>query len=438
MNTIGAFVTLIGIALLYARFASLNMAELGRSLAAHDPGAAFVSVAFLFIIAGFVVKAAAMPFHFWLTDAHAVAPTPVCILFSGVMVELGVYAIARIYWTIFADSFAHHVEAVRILFLVMGSLTAVIAAVHCFGQRQFKRLLALSTISHVGLMFVGLALLHGDAFGGLALYVLGHGLVKGTLFICAGMLLHRFGSVDEHQLRGRGKNVGVACLFVAGAIGLAGLPPFATFHGEAIIDSAAEQLNLGWLSAVALIAETLTAAAVLRVTGRIFLGWGTVREASSRGAPYIATKSETGGKQTGVPATMWVPAVVLLALAIGIGSSSASRHFVLRQAAQFQSPGDYRAAVLEGQRAAAPQMTFAEEPHVSWRQGVTLVGAMLLAYLSLSAESFGRAVNQAIGRAIIAVFKPLRRLQSGMIGDYVAWFVLGMAIYGGVLLLWHH
>ena len=99
-NTVGAFLSLTGIAILYAFTGSLNMADVARSLAQHHPGTLYLSIAFLLVIAGFLVKAAAFPFHFWLADAHAVAPTPVCILFSGVMVELGIYAIARVYWTV--------------------------------------------------------------------------------------------------------------------------------------------------------------------------------------------------------------------------------------------------------------------------------------------------------------------------------------------------
>ncbi|HWE04250.1 MAG TPA: proton-conducting transporter membrane subunit, partial [Tepidisphaeraceae bacterium] len=128
-NTVGAFLSLTAVALLYAFTGSLNMSEVGRSLVAHDPGPAFVSVAFLLLISGFLVKAAAFPFHFWLADAHAVAPTPVCILFSGVMVELGVYAIARLYWVIFAPLLGADSHAVQVVLLTMGCCGALVGGV---------------------------------------------------------------------------------------------------------------------------------------------------------------------------------------------------------------------------------------------------------------------------------------------------------------------
>ncbi|HEX3868138.1 MAG TPA: proton-conducting transporter membrane subunit, partial [Gemmatimonadaceae bacterium] len=92
-NSIGAFLVLTGLGMLYGRAGALNLAQLGEALVDKPPDA-LVIVALTLITSGFLVKAAAVPFHFWLADAHAVAPTPVCVLFSGVMVEAGVYAVA--------------------------------------------------------------------------------------------------------------------------------------------------------------------------------------------------------------------------------------------------------------------------------------------------------------------------------------------------------
>jgi multicomponent Na+:H+ antiporter subunit D len=94
-NTVGAFLIMLGIALLYGRTGALNMAQIGRVLS-HD-SSALPPVALALIVSGFFIKAAILPFHFWLADAHAVAPAPVCVLLSGIMVELGLYAVARTY-----------------------------------------------------------------------------------------------------------------------------------------------------------------------------------------------------------------------------------------------------------------------------------------------------------------------------------------------------
>ena len=104
-NSVGAMMILFGIALLYGRTGALNMAQVGVVLAAH-PADGLVIVSFAMIVGGFMVKAAIVPFHFWLADAYTVAPTPAVIVFTGVMSDLGIYAVARIYWTVFEGPLA--------------------------------------------------------------------------------------------------------------------------------------------------------------------------------------------------------------------------------------------------------------------------------------------------------------------------------------------
>ncbi|MEA2244682.1 MAG: multicomponent Na+:H+ antiporter subunit, partial [Solirubrobacteraceae bacterium] len=153
-NSIGAALVLTGIALLYARTGALNMAQIGESLAGSGPDALIVG-AFTLLVVGFLVKAAVVPFHFWLADAYAVAPTPVCLLLSAAMSELGLYALARVYWTIFSGSLGDSEEALRAVLVCAGTLTAVVGAAMCFAQRHLRRMLAFATISHVGLFLIG-------------------------------------------------------------------------------------------------------------------------------------------------------------------------------------------------------------------------------------------------------------------------------------------
>src|SRR5579871_3740703 len=195
VNTVGAFMIVIGIALLYARTGALNFAQVGRSLGTHAD--ALILLSFLMIAIGYMVKAAIVPFHFWLADAHAVAPSPVCALFSGVMVELGIYAVARVYWAIFAGTLAIHSHELREIFLIVAAITGVIGALMCFAEHHLKRLLAFSTIAHAGLMLAGFALLTPKALAGFVVYALSHGFIKGGLFLCAGIVLHRLRSEER-------------------------------------------------------------------------------------------------------------------------------------------------------------------------------------------------------------------------------------------------
>jgi multicomponent Na+:H+ antiporter subunit D len=434
-NTVGAFFTLTGVALLYGKTGALNLAQMGRTL--NGKVDALVIVAFIFVVCGFLVKGAIVPFHFWLADAHAVAPTPVCILFSGVMVELGLYAVARVYWTLIAapaSALDPQHSSLRGLLLVMGAITAVVGALMAFGQRHIKRLLAFSTVSHVGLMLLGIALLSAEGLAGAAQYVIGHGCVKGALFIVSGMLLHRFGSVDEHELHGKGTACrATAILFAVAGLALAGLPPFAGFNGEHTIEAAAEQASQTWVIWVLLFASALTGAAVLRVAGRVFWGLGKHETAEKRGAQRIPEQSETGGQHRIIPATMFAPAVALLAIALAGGLLPSFHNLTARGAAEFVNTSGYRDHVLENSMAVVsgvPEVPteFAEV----WSSLAGCLCAVLLAAFSLS--RYWPQRQQPYIAPIARALLTLRRLHSGHVGDYVAFIALGAAVYGGVLL----
>lgn len=438
INTVGAFLSLTGVALLYGATGSLNLAEVGRTLATGHFSRPFLVVALLLVIAGFLAKSATFPFHFWLADAHAVAPTPVCILFSGVMVELGLYATARIYWIVFAQSSQPPPETVRDVFLVMGSLTAVVGALYCFGQRHLKRMLAFSTISHMGMMLIGFALLSTRALAGVVLYVVGHGLVKAALFIGAGILLHRYRSIDEYDLgRSATQLAPIGVLMALGAWGLAGLPPFATFFGQMRIDEIGSEQHLYWLPVITIIAEVLTAAAVLRFTGRVFFGLGRGKSMASHGAPHLHTDVETGGKHSTVPAFMWAPMAVLVvgAALIALPLRGPAEHV----SKTFESAPAYESAVLRMNikpTVPLPYQSAQAEHESDWWIPLTVflltAGAV---WAALFPKSRGTRLARPAGVAISRALLTIREFQSGRVGDYVAWFAFGIAAYGGMLLL---
>ena len=430
-NTIGAFLVLSGIGLLYGRTGALNMAQIGRTLGGNLDG--LVITAFVFIMAGFFIKAAVFPFHFWLADAHAVAPTPVCVLFSGIMVELGIYAVVRVYWTMFDGPFAAHRWDVRGLLLAVGSITAVLGAMMCFGQRHIKRLLAFSTVSHVGLLTIGFGILKEGALAGLALYVVGHGLVKAALFLVAGLLLHRFSSVDELELHGRARELrATGIVFFVAALGLASMPGFATFRGESGIIDAAGGIGEGWVRAIFVFAGVLTAGAVLRVWGRVFAGMGKGEEAETAGAKKIDEGRETTQASHGIPAVMFAPAAALVLLAIGVGLAPGVKRAARTAAIVMQDRAGYQARVLE--HAWIPVQPASEEhtpvgKGLAWSFGTT-AAALALAFLSLS-RYWPR--KHFLVRPVAVAIRGLRAVHSGHVGDYVAFLTFGVAAFGVVL-----
>src|SRR5207244_3126298 len=117
--------------------------------------------------------------------------------------------------------------------LVLGAASAVVGALMCWRQRHLKRMLAFSTIAHTGLFLNGVGLFSAGGLSGTAVYVMGHLGPKAALFACAGILLSRYGTVDEHELFGKARGMAtVSVLFLLAAFALAGLPPFGTGLGK--------------------------------------------------------------------------------------------------------------------------------------------------------------------------------------------------------------
>jgi multicomponent Na+:H+ antiporter subunit D len=431
-NSVAAYLSLSGIALIYARTGALNMAQVAAALGRGRPSA-LVTVAFLLIIVAMLTKGAVVPFHFWLADAHAVAPTPVCVLFSGVMVELGLYGVARVYWSMFAGALGHP-ATMSSAFLALGTLTALVGAIYCYRQRHIKRLLAFSTISHVGLFLIGFALLTPLGLAGSAVYVLGHGLVKAALFLCVGAVLHRLNSVDESELHGRGREMKVTgVVFVLAALGLADLPPFGTFLGAGWIGDSAAASGDPWIVAVVILVSTVVGGAVLRVAGGVFYGIGSPPPEDTR-LKKAATeeRSETTGGQGKVPWTMVAPAILLVALAGSLGVIPGLSGVLDHAVRQLIDQGRYVANVLH--RAG-------QSPHGASSPGVstlslasafgTAAGSLVLAATSLY---WGRLVGWRLperwrDKAVAA----LDGFQSGVVNDYVTWLVLGLVCLGGAL-----
>jgi multicomponent Na+:H+ antiporter subunit D len=437
-NSVGAYLSLSGIGLIYGRTGALNMAQIGAYIDRHPPSG-LVVVAFLLIISGLLIKSAIVPFHFWLADAHAVAPTPVCVLFSGVMVELGLYGIARVYWSMFGQALGHR-AAITHVFVALGLLTAVVGALFCFRERHIKRLLAFSTISHAGIFLTGIALLTPLGLAGTAIYVAGHGLVKAALFLCVGVVLHRLGSVNETWLHGRGRRLRVTgVVFTLAALGLADLPPFATFLGKGYIDDSAVAHGLPWVIAVFIVCTILTGGAVLRVAGGVFYGLGDAPSEDAEMAEMAAEEtSETDSDKQRTPLTMIVPPVVLVACAAIIALIPQLGSVVQAAAIRFEDQAGYNATVLPGAHITHPvAIAVAESTGITVADVLTgtgsTAGALILAFLALywrRLPLLRRGYEPGTG-----LTAPIKGFQSGVVNDYVTWIVLGLACVGGVLAL---
>ena len=426
-NTVGSFLLLAGIALVYGRTGALNLAEAGEHLASR-PSGALVAVAFAFIATGFLVKAAIVPFHFWLADAYAVARTPVCIVFAGAMSELGLYGVARVYWTVFSGPLGPHEEAVRAILVTVGIATALLGAAMALAQTHLKRLLAFVTIAYLGLFLVGIGLLNADGLAGAALFVVGDGFLKAALFVGVGILQRRFEHVYLRPLHGRGRALPVAgALFLLAALGVASLPPFGSFLGKALVEHGASEAGYGWAVPVFMAVSAACGAALLQAAARAYFGFGRRIE---REPPAAGPEEEEMGEEPGRPAAVPVMTAVLgvlLAGSLAVGIWPGLADSAVAAAGSFMDRAGYAAAVLRD----APAGAASGEAGIAWYD-------YLYAALSLAAAAGLAALLVArprlpagLGRALSG----LRALHSGHPGDYVAFVTAGAALLGGLFAL---
>jgi multicomponent Na+:H+ antiporter subunit D len=453
-NSLGGMCVLMGVGFLYARTGSLNLAQIGQALAGHHADGLIV-VAFALLAGGFLVKAAVVPFHFWLPDAYGSAPIPVCVLFAGVMSELGLFAVIRVWDTVFSGLAGGPGPRMRAVLLGLGILTALVGAVMALAQTHLKRMLAFVTMSHLGIYLIGAGLLTPLGLAGASLLVIGDGLAKSALFLGVGVVQHQRASVSETKLRGAGRGLAVTGVTIAlGALVLADLPPFVSSAGHGLLVDAADRAGLPWMEIVIALCVVTSSAAVLRAAGRIWLGWGASEsperdsgteddpgeepgdesdpagtEGASRGP---GERERSGQRQSGrrqrAPLTMVLPPLALLAIGLGLGLTSGIEEHAVSAAAAFSDRAAYAAAVLgpHGGSAAAARIAVPATPAVSAGGVLTDLGQVLAA-LCVAAIALDRRAAR-LRRVLSAGTGWLRRLHSGLVGDQVTWLAAGLAL----------
>ena len=187
-------------------------------------------MAFVLAVLGFGTKVGLFPVHTWLPDAHSEAPTPVSALLSGSLLAVSFYAILRYYQVAVA---ALGPRFPRDVLLVFGVATLLLAALYLLDQRDYKRLLAYSSMEHMGILAIGVSFGAPIALAGVLLHVLAHAAAKGNAFMGSGVLLRKFGSKQISAARG-GLDLlpWSGPLFLAAILALCAMPPFGIFRSE--------------------------------------------------------------------------------------------------------------------------------------------------------------------------------------------------------------
>ena len=280
LGSIASIFVLFGIGLVYGNTGTLNMAYISKSIQSSGLNAGLGFALALFIV-GFSLKAALVPFHAWLPDAHPSAPAPISAMLSGVLIKtLGVYALARVVFNIFGVS-----VPVGWLLIVLGILSMVIGVFLAVGQWDLKRLLAYHSISQMGYVVLGLGigaliLARGGELKWAALAILGglfhmvnHAVFKSLLFLTSGSIEMATGTRQLKQLGGLAVRMPVTratCTLASAAI--SGVPPFNGFWSKLILVMATVQAGFYGLGAVTVLVSLITLISFLKVQRYVFLG----------------------------------------------------------------------------------------------------------------------------------------------------------------------
>ncbi|MFU8889463.1 MAG: complex I subunit 5 family protein [Trueperaceae bacterium] len=228
IGAVSSLLMLFATAQLFVLTGSLNMAEVSLRLAEVGGGTA-VMVAFAAYAVSFMVKAAMFPVHVWLPDAHAIAPSPVSAVLSGMVVKVGIVGMLRIY-QIYYGAEVLELGAFNLALVWLGSVSIVMGAFFAIFQDDIKLMLAYSTISNVGYIVLGLGLASPYAVIGASVHVFNHALIKATLFLAAGSIIHQTGFRTLSDLRGVARAMPQTSAAMAiGAVSIVGLPPTAGF-----------------------------------------------------------------------------------------------------------------------------------------------------------------------------------------------------------------
>ena len=280
LGSIAILIALIGIYLRTGSFDLIQLPTLLQGVADQHP--AWAMTMFALLVIGFLVKLPAMPFHTWLPDAHVEAPTPISMILAGVLLKLGGYGLLRIAFPLFAHQ-AQHVWWILAIIAVISILGGALCAM---GQRDFKRLVAYSSVSHMGLVLLGIAMMTPASIAGAIFMMVAHGITSAAMFFVVGVIYDRVHHRDLDRMGGVSRAMpiyaGLSGLIIFASLGLPGLCGFVgeimvllgTFAatGSGPISAIAPAWAINTLGALAAFGIVLTAGYMLWTLQRVF--WG--------------------------------------------------------------------------------------------------------------------------------------------------------------------
>jgi hydrogenase-4 component F len=292
--------------------ASLLLPDLVRDAHALHP--MWLRAAFVFLLVGFGTKMGLAPMHTWLPDAHGEAPSPISALLSGALLNAAFLAVLRGFQVVQA---AGQADFARPLLIGFGLLSLLVAAVFLFGQENYKRMLAYSSVEHMGLLAIGVGLSGVAVFGAL-LQMIGASLAKALLFLAAGNIAIGFGTKQTREVTGLLRVLPVTgALFVVGLFAITGAPPFALFPSQMALLTGAVRAGQLWIAVVMVLLQAT-----------VFMAMASAMLGMAFGDPTRAAAPREDGWLVAPPI-----ALLLLVLLLGLGIPAPIREALASAAA---------------------------------------------------------------------------------------------------------
>ena len=262
----------------------------------------------LLVIIGFGAKAGMFPLHAWLPIAHPAAPAPASAILSGLITKVGIFAVIRfVYYLVGPDFIAG--TWVQMTWISLALFTGIMGSLLAFGEPMLKRRLAYSTISQIGYIMFGLAILTAGGFIGALLQIVFHSIAKNALFLIAGAIIIKTHYTEVAKLRGIGKQMPAALwCFALASLSLVGIPPLAGFIGKWFLASGSLGADIGFFTllgpAILLFSALLAAGYLLPIVINGF---------------FSGTESEAGRGKCEPELSMIVPVLIFAAAAVIFG-----------------------------------------------------------------------------------------------------------------------
>ncbi len=277
MGSVSSSLILFAIAITYSATSTLTMAKIAEVIPQVNPKIT-LWVGALFLV-GFGLKAAIVPFHAWLPDAHSSAPAPISAMLSGVLIKsLGIYTLIRIFYNVLGAP-----TVFMQIFLVIGTISILSGAFLAAGQNDFKRLLAYSSISQIGYIFLGMGLNTTLGMLGAIFHLFSHALFKSLLFYNSGAIEMGLGTRDLKQMGNVTKLMPVSAhTSMIASLAISGIPPFNGFFSKLIIIIAALQANQFAYALLAVIGSIVTLAYFMKVQRYAFRGENRIEKLKNK------------------------------------------------------------------------------------------------------------------------------------------------------------